>query len=95
MKRNKANLPRKVGSETNYHLLNALDAVLSLQTINNMKIFTFKQGRNEVRWHSGHEASLSPACSKLSFGSKCTVLKEVLVILLVLFGASRSDLAPP
>jgi len=44
--------------------------------------------RNEVRWHPGQEASLAPPCSKLRyFGSKCTVLKEVLVTLLGLFGA--------
>jgi len=34
------------------------------------------------------EASLEPPCSNLkSFGSKCTVLKKVLVTLLGLFGA--------
>jgi len=36
------------------------------------------QGRNEVRWHPGQEASLAPACSKLaSFGRKCTVSMKV------------------
>ena len=40
--------------------------------------------------------SLAPPCSNLrSFGSKCTVLKKVLVILLGLFGAPRNDSAPP
>jgi len=53
-----------------------------------------KQGRNEVRWRPGQEASLAPPCSKLrSFGSKFTVLQKVLVTLLGLFGARRSDLA--
>jgi len=47
------------------------------------------QGRNEVRWRPGQEASLAPPCSNLrSFGSKCTMLKKVLVTLLGLFGAS-------
>ena len=46
------------------------------------------QGRNEVRWRPGQEASFSPPCYNLSsFGSKCTVLKKVLVLFLVLFGA--------
>jgi len=45
------------------------------------------QGRNEVRWRLGQETSLAPPCSNLrSFGSKCTVLKQVLVTLLWLFG---------
>jgi len=62
-----------------------------------------QQGRNEIRWRPGHEASLAPPCSNLrSFGSKCTVLKKVLVTLLGLFsappqsfGAPRNDSAPP
>jgi len=46
-----------------------------------------KQGRNEVRWRPGQEASLAPPCSNLrSFGSKSTVLKKVLATLLGLFG---------
>ena len=50
--------------------------------------FRKEQGRNEVRWRPGQEASLAPPCSNLrSFGTKCTVLKEVLVTLLGLFGA--------
>ena len=54
------------------------------------------QGRNEVRWRPGQEASLAPQCSNLrSFGSKRTVLKKVLVTLLGLFGASHSHSAPP
>jgi len=44
-------------------------------------------GRNEMRWRPGQEASLTPPCSNLrSFGTKCTVLKKVLVTLLGLFG---------
>jgi len=45
------------------------------------------QGRNEVRWRPGKEASLAPPCSNLSFRSKCIVLKKVPVTLLGLFGA--------
>ena len=53
------------------------------------------RGRNEVKWHSGQEASLAPPCLNLrSFGSKCTVLKKVFVTLLGVFGAPRSDSAP-
>ena len=59
------------------------------------KVKSFSQGCNEVRWRPGHEASLAPPCSTLrSFGSKCTVLKKVLMTLLGLFGAPRSDSAP-
>ena len=48
------------------------------------------QGRNEVRWRPGQEASLAPPCSNLrSFGSKFTVLKTVIVTLLGLFGAPQ------
>jgi len=47
-----------------------------------------RAGRNGVRWRPGQEASLAPPCSNLrSFGSKYTVLKEVFVTLLGLFGA--------
>jgi len=46
------------------------------------------QGRNEVRRHPGQQASLAPTCSNLRFfGSKCTVVKKVLVTSLRLFGA--------
>ena len=46
------------------------------------------QGRNEARWRPGQQTNLAPPCSILSsFGSKFTVFKEVLVTLLVLFGA--------
>jgi len=35
------------------------------------------QGRNEVRWRPGQEASLAPPCSNLRFfESKCTILKR-------------------
>ena len=52
------------------------------------------QGRNEVRWRLGKETSLAPPCLNLrSFGSKCTVLKKVLMTLLWLF-KPRSDSAP-
>jgi len=45
------------------------------------------QERNKVRWRPGQEASLAPPYWNLrSFGSKCTVLKKVLVTLLGLFG---------
>jgi len=37
-----------------------------------------EQGRNDVRWRLGQEASFPPPCSNLrSFASKCTVLKRV------------------
>ena len=52
------------------------------------------QGRNEVRWRPGQEASLAPPCSSLrSFGSKCTLLKKVLVTCLRHYGALRSHFA--
>jgi len=62
-----------------------------------------KQGRNEVRWRPGHEASLAPPCSNLrSFGSKCTVLKKVDCDIVGTFrrlpqsfGALSNDLVPP
>jgi len=58
--------------------------------------FNVLQGRNEVRWRLGQEASLAPPCSNLRcFGSKCTVLQKILVTLLGLLGAARSDSAPP
>jgi len=52
------------------------------------------QGRNEVRWRLGKETSLAPPFSNLrSFGSKCTVLKKVVMTLLLPL-APRSDSAP-
>ena len=46
------------------------------------------QGCNEIRCHPGQEASLAPSFSNMSFfGSKCTVLKKVLVTLLGLCDA--------
>jgi len=57
-------------------------------------------GRNEARRRPGQEASLAlPYSTLMSFGSKCTLLKKVLVTLLSLFGASiviwRPGIAPP
>jgi len=52
------------------------------------------QGRNEVRWRPGQEASLAPQCLNLrSFGSKCAALKKVPVTLLGHFGAPHSHSA--
>ena len=59
------------------------------------------QGRNEVRWRPGQEASLAPPSLNLNlFRSKFTVLKKVLVTLLGLFGARavirrQENCAPP
>ena len=54
---------------------------------------SFKQGRNEVRWRPGQEASLAAPCSNLRlFGNKFTILKIVLVTLLGLFSVPRSHL---
>jgi len=54
------------------------------------------QGRNEVSWRPGQEASLVPPYSNLrSFRSKCTVLKKVIVILLGLFGVPSNHSSPP
>ena len=45
------------------------------------------QGRNKVGRRLGQKTSLALPCSNLrSFGSKCTVVKEVLMSLLWLFG---------
>jgi len=53
------------------------------------------QGRNEVRWSPGQEATSAPPCSKLrSFGSQCTVVKKVLLTLLGIFRTPRSGSAP-
>ena len=53
------------------------------------------QRRNEVRWRPGQEASLASPCSYLrSFGSKFAVLKKLIVTLLGLFGAPRSQRRP-
>ena len=54
------------------------------------------QGRNEVRWRPGQEANLRPPSSNLrSFGSKCTVLKKVLLTLLGLLCALCNHSASP
>jgi len=68
------------------------------------------QGRNKVRWQEasfwvsfvppcsaivGARSKFVPTCSNLrSFGSKCTVLKEVRVMLLEIFGPPCSHSAP-
>ena len=40
----------------------------------------YAQGRKEIKWRPGQEASLAPPCSNLrSVGIKCTVLNKVLV----------------
>ena len=46
-------------------------------------------GRTKVRWRLRQNTSLPPSCSNLrSFGSKCAVLKKVLITLLGLSGPS-------
>jgi len=56
---------------------------LFVNLIDTIAVMSRIQGRNEVIWCSGQEASLAPPCSNLrSFGSKSTVLKKVVVILL-------------
>ena len=61
-----------------------------------IKLVRWVQGRNEVRWRPGQEASSTPPCSNLrSFGSKCTVLKKIFVTLLGLFGALLAPLGTP
>jgi len=46
-------------------------------------LLNWKQGRNEVRWPPGTRSKFGAR----SFGSKCTVLKKVLVTWLGLFAA--------
>jgi len=65
------------------------------------QLLLYQQGRNEVGWRPRQEVSLAPLYLNLrSFGSKCNVLKEVLVTLLRLFGSPtviwrpHGDLAP-
>jgi len=61
-----------------------------------LRLLPQQQGRNEIRWRPGQEASVAPPCSNpRSSGSKCTVLKNVFVTLLGLYGAPHSDWAPP
>jgi len=51
-------------------------------------MWLLNHGCNEVRWRPGQEASLAPlSWNLMSFGSKCTVLKNVFLTLLGLFGA--------
>jgi len=53
------------------------------------------QGRNEVRWRPGQDASLAPPFSNLrSSGNQCTVLKNVRVTLLGFLAPSQSFGAP-
>jgi len=53
-----------------------------------------EQERNAFRWRLVQETSLAPPCLNLrSFGSKCSVLKKVLMTLLWHY-APRSDSAP-
>ena len=57
-------------------------------------VVTSHQVRNKIRWRPWQITDLAPPCSNLrSFGSKSTVLKNVLVTLLGLFGSPRSDSA--
>jgi len=61
-----------------------------------LRLLPQQQGRNEIRWRPGQEASLAPPCSNLrSLGSKCTALKNVFVTLLGLYGVPHSDWALP
>jgi len=54
-----------------------------------------QQRRNEVRCRPGQKSNLAPPVFNLrSYGSKFTVLKEVFVTLLEMFGAPRSHSAP-
>jgi len=47
-------------------------------------------GRTEVKWRLGQETRLAlPSLNLRSFGSKCTVLKTVLITLLWLFGSPQ------
>jgi len=66
---------------------------LNLVCQDQSKLFT--QGRNEVRWRLGQEVSLVPHVQNRSFGSKCSVLKMVLLTLLGLFGVPCSNSVPP
>jgi len=72
-------------------LRNDIAKVVSFLNLHTKPKISNTQGRNEVRWRPGQEASLAPPCSNLrTFGSKCTVLKKVLVTLFVLYGASQT-----
>ena len=52
------------------------------------------QGRTEIRWRPGHEASLAHPCSNLMlFGKECIALKKVRATLLGVFGAP--GIVPP
>ena len=54
------------------------------------------QGRNEVRWRPGQEASLAPSCSNLKpFGSKFTVFEEVQYLWHCWDFSPPTELCPP
>jgi len=58
-------------------------------------VLNYCQGRNEVKWCPGQDASLAPPYSNLrSFGSKCIVLKNVRVKLLGFFGVRAINRRP-
>jgi len=59
-----------------------------------------EQGCNKVRWRLGQNTSLPPSCPNVrSLGSKCTVLKKVLITLLGLSSPSQwfgaREIVPP
>jgi len=52
--------------------------IFLFQNVVYTNLYNSKQGRHEIRWRPGQEASLAPPCSNpRSFGSKCAVLKKV------------------
>jgi len=54
----------------------------------------YAQGRNEDRWRPAQKPNMAPPYLNLrSYSSKFTVLKEVFVTLLEIFGAARSHSA--
>jgi len=62
---------------------NENNLVKNLRTFEWGYISPYNQGRNDVIWRLGQEAILTPPCSNLrSFGTKCIVLKKILVTLL-------------
>ena len=70
--------------------------ILVVSTVVNERWLSYGQGHNEVRWSQGQETSLAPPCSNLrSFGNKFTVLKNVHVTILELFGAPAMIQGPP
>jgi len=64
------------------------DPVIAGYSFHNTRRCRGDQGRNEARWRPWQEASLALPCSNLkSLGTKCTVMKKVLVTLLLIIGA--------